>query len=528
MKKLTTGPLKVKSALTVVALGVLCGAAFELLAWLQLPGLGLVVASAIIALSAGCVAWQDGRPRSETIGLLAGGFVLVGWTMIRASEYLALINITVALVLLAAALWSHVYATRIWAFRIRDMFVAGFEQAVDALAGAARPIGVLLANKHTARVGGAMPYMRGVLFAAPILVVFALLLASADSVFSDFLGDVTPSVDISIGAATEHVLWILLFSWLAVGTLVFVLRPDPVGSSGPNHARADKSGWPEVQARKHDWYVETMIVLGSLSALFAIFVVFQFTYLFGGNDQIDLPGVTYAEYAREGFFQLLAVATLTIAVIWIALQAVGEQLVERRRAWFRVLCTVMILLTCVILASALKRLDLYEDAYGYTRMRLLSHVFTFWLAAVLAMLLAQIYWRSRQVFVAGAVVAGFFVLFAFNAINPDAYIAEHNLDRVAAEQRGAESERQELQLEYISYLSADAIPVVLDRYRVGPQNKEYRRQLFEWTCLELHDPRNWREWNLGFSRAQDAASSVGFKVDSDDCEEILDAQSDWW
>lgn len=528
IKKLTTGPLKVKSALTVVALGVLCGAAFELLAWQQLPGLGLVVASAICALAAAHVAWLHKRPRTETLALLVGGVVLMAWTMIREAEFLAAINIIAAMFLLAAALWSHVYALHIWAFRIRDMFVALFEQTVGMLAGAARPIGLLLANKHTARAGGAMPYVRGVLFAVPVVAIFALLLASADSLFSDFLGDVTPSVEISIGSATEHLIWILLFAWLAIGTLVFVLMPDRAVPLRSDANPEQASGWPALKPRAHDWYVEAMIVLGSLTALFAIFVVFQFAYLFGGSEQINVPGVTYAEYAREGFFQLLAVATLTVAVIWIVLQAVGEGLVERRRAWFRGICTVMILLTGVILASALKRLGLYEEVYGYTRLRLLSHVFTFWVAAVLVLLTAQIYWRSRQLFVAGSVVTGFVILFAFNAINPDAYIAAHNLDRISFEQPGAERKLQELQIQYHYELSADAVPVVLDRYRAGPQNAEYEQQLFVWTCLELHDPRDWREWNLGHTRARDAAARVDFDVDSKDCENIIAGQAKWF
>lgn len=526
--KLTTGPLKVKSALTVVALGVVCGAAFELLAWKQLPGLGLVLASVICAFAAIYVARMDRGLRRETIALLAGGVILIGWTMIRAAEFLAAINIIAALILLSAALWSHVYELHIWAFRIRDMFVAFFEQIIEMLAGAARPIGMLIANKHTAKAGRAMPYLRGILLAIPIVLIFALLLASADALFSDFLGDFTPNLELSIGSVTEHLIWILVFAWLAIGTLVFLLQPERSGSKGKEQEGASETSWPTVKERSHDWYIESIIVLGSLTVLFAIFVVFQFTYLFGGSEQIDIPGVTYAEYAREGFFQLLAVATLTVAVIWISLQAVGERLAENRRAWFRGICTAMILLTAVILVSALKRLDLYEAAYGYTQLRLLSHVFTYWVAAVLVLLMAQIYWRSRQLFVAGCVVAGFVVLFAFNAINPDAYIAAHNLDRIADEGPRGERERQQLQLEYISDLSADAIPVVLDRYRDGPKSAESRRQLFEWTCLELHEPRNWREWNLGFARAEDVAASNGFDFKGSRCARLADEWSDWF
>lgn len=526
--KLTTGPLKVKSALTVVALGVVCGAAFELLAWKQLPGLGLVLASVICAFAAIHVARMDRAPRRETILLLTGGVILIGWTMIRAAEFLAAINIIAALILLSAALWSHVYELHIWAFRIRDMFVALFEQIIEMLAGAARPIGTLVANKHTAKAGRAMPYLRGILFAIPIVLIFALLFASADALFSDFLGDFTPSIELSIGSATEHLIWICVFAWLAIGTLVFVLQPERPGSRSPQREDAPEATWPAVKERSHDWYIESMIVLGSLTVLFAIFVVFQFTYLFGGSEQIDIPGVTYAEYTREGFFQLLAVATLTVAVIWISLQAVGERLVESRRAWFRGVCTVMILMTAVILVSALKRLDLYEAAYGYTQLRLLSHVFTYWVAAVLVLLMAQLYWRSRQLFVASCVVAGFVVLFAFNAMNPDAYIAAHNLDRISAEGSRGERERQQLQLEYISELSADAIPVVLDRYRAGPKSAEARRQLFEWTCQELNESRNWREWNLGFSRAEDDASAGGFDYRGFKCSRLVDEWNDWF
>jgi hypothetical protein len=62
--------------------------------------------------------------------------------------------------------------------------------------------------------------------------------------------------------------------------------------------------------------LEWVLPLALLDALVAAFVLVQLTVLFGGSRHVlRRAGPTYAEYARSGFWQLLAVSALTLLVI---------------------------------------------------------------------------------------------------------------------------------------------------------------------------------------------------------------------
>lgn len=369
-----------------------------------------------------------------------------------------------------------------------------------------------------------------------MFAVFAALLSAGDMVFGDFVDGLIPSWHLTLSGTGTHVVWILLIGWASAGLLTYALQPDrrrviaDAEAGGPATAGADE-GWfaakliapGRSESRRWFGYVEAMVVLVPLTVLLALFVGFQFAYMFRGAAQIDVPGVTYAEYARAGFFQLLWVAVLVVAVVWLAICAAAGQSSGRRDLAFKIVCSLMIVLTGVILVSALKRLGLYEQAYGFTRLRLLSHVFTLWVAAVLALLLAQVHWTRRHLFLSGSIALAFVALFALNAINPDAYIARKDLDRAVAGRAGAETVTgKSEQLDYLSELSADAIPVIADRYRPKPGSLKDASRGFDHTLLSLlcaqtrSVPRSWREWNLGRRRADDAARDI-YGLDRNEC-----------
>ena len=154
-------------------------------------------------------------------------------------------------------------------------------------------------------------------------------------------------------------------------------------------------------------------------ALLGAFVALQLATLFGGERHVlDTAGLTYAEYARSGFAQLLVVAALTLAVVAAAHR-------WARGAGLRLLLAALCLLTLVVLASALKRLGLYEDAFGFTRLRFAAHAILLWLGAIFVLVLvARAAWLPRA---ALAVTGATILLFAL--ADPDRRIAEHNVER---------------------------------------------------------------------------------------------------
>jgi two-component system sensor histidine kinase BaeS len=152
-------------------------------------------------------------------------------------------------------------------------------------------------------------------------------------------------------------------------------------------------------------------------------------------------------------------------------------------------------LTVVVLASAVHRLGLYEDAFGFTRLRLFAHAFMLWLAGVLALVLlglasARGGWLPRAVTVGTAAA-----LMAFSLANPDAIVAERNLERAGT--------TGQLDAAYLAGLSADATPVLAGS-SMAVELGVLRRQ-----AARLAEPDAWASWNVGRERARDALRRQG-------------------
>lgn len=513
-KQAATGPQTAASAVRVIAGALALGVTFDPLVRGRLAGAGSVVFATMVA---GALITARRPVRAEAVALLLGAWSLAAWLMIHSAGYLIALNLVAATLLLSAAASATAYDRRIWLWRLRDHARAWIDQLAQLVVGAAAPLKIAYRESRAVRLGGGLPYLRGLLIAIPIIAVFALLLASADALFSDFLGDALAGVNLPLGPASEHTAWIAACAWVAGGFLTFTVAASQPPAAGARGGRTDDGPF----ARPGDassrgariGYVEVMIVLGSVTGLFALFVGFQFAYLFRGAQQIALPGVTYAEYARAGFFQLLAVAVLTVGLVWGALHLAPAGS-SRKRAAFVIVCAVMIVLAGVILVSAHKRLGLYEDAYGFTRLRLLSQVFAWWIASVLGLLLAQVFVARRHLFLPGCVVAGYVALMSLNALNPDAYITARNLSRAGAlTQDGRRDTRPEIR--YTLGLSADAVPATAARYRLPAigRRRPIDASVAAWYCasISLHTGR--AEWNASRARAKRALREAGFDIE---------------
>jgi hypothetical protein len=174
--------------------------------------------------------------------------------------------------------------------------------------------------------------------------------------------------------------------------------------------------------------------------------------LFGGHDHVlRTAGLTYAEYARQGFGEMTVAAALTLAVAALAARHAARDGVRHERV-LQALLGVLFALTLVVLASALRRLGLYEDAFGFTRARLLAHGTIIWLGALLVLVSGCAAARRPERLPAAAVLVTGGALALFTALNPDGMIAARNVERLAATGR--------LDTGYVSNLSADAVPAL--------------------------------------------------------------------
>ncbi|WP_137873934.1 DUF4173 domain-containing protein [Rhodococcus sp. Q] len=312
----------------------------------------------------------------------------------------------------------------------------------------------------------------GVVTITVVLIgVFGLLFAGADPEFGRLLGGAVPTVrtdDLSAAIVTGAAI-----AAVSLASAYLWRRPIRLDALAPAAGRRVPS-W--------EWAVPVL----ALDLLFAGFVAVQVRVMFAGDGHVlSTPDLTYADYARQGFWQLCAVTALTLIVIAVAVRRI-DLVVRRDRMLARLLLGSLCVLSIVVVASALHRMSLYENAFGYTRLRLAVWVVELWFGTVFAVLLiAGIRMRGAllpRIVLGSAVTA----LLAFAAVNPDGYIADRNVDRY--------DRTGEIDVTYLRSLSVDAVPA-LDRL---PE------PLRSCTLIATSTtPDAWYEFNAGRARARD-------------------------
>lgn len=297
--------------------------------------------------------------------------------------------------------------------------------------------------------------IRGSILAAPLVCLLGLLLGSADPVFASFFRLPTDTADLF-----AHLVFLGMGAFGAAALL--------------RMASAAAFDLPEGGPRPMG-PVEAMTVLAALVILFAAFTVTQVVAAVGGAAYVDrTAGLSYATYARSGFFQLQAVAAITLAVL-LALRATTKLETAAARMRFLLLSQAAVALTLVIVAGAVRRLWLYEQAYGLTMLRLCSTLFALWIGAVFLLLAASLAGLGRRrawlaPAAAGLALAG---LLLSNAANPEAIVVRRNVDRFGSS--------PELDGHYLVGLSDDAVPELMRSLpRLHPGTADFVREV---VCL---------------------------------------------
>ncbi|MBJ7329296.1 MAG: DUF4173 domain-containing protein [Solirubrobacteraceae bacterium] len=300
------------------------------------------------------------------------------------------------------------------------------------LALAGRDIGALLPRHAPSRFG---PALRGGALAATLLAVFGALFVSADGAFAQLAESALPEPP-DIGILPVRVLLAVAFAAI-IGSLVRTAHWQPADT--------------ERAAGRQLGPIEWVPALGGLVLLFGAFVAVQIVVLFGGRGHVlDTAGLTYAEYAHQGFGQLVVVTALVLGVLvaasrWTAAPGGSEPV---RRVLLLVLCA----LTLVIVASALHRLDVYVDAFGATRLRVQAATLCALLGGVVALAAVGVAIRRGGWLPRAVVVLMGLTAIAVTIADPDRRIAERNIDRW--ERTG------NVDAWYLDQLSADAAPTL--------------------------------------------------------------------
>ncbi|MGW7517094.1 DUF4153 domain-containing protein [Streptomyces sp. NPDC054796] len=466
-------PMRTATAWSVVATGLLTALLLG-----DGVGVNLVIIAIPAVLAAFFAAQTTGRhPRPWTLIWSVGAVAMLVVPALRDATWPSLLAVLGALALGSLALHGS-----------GDTWRGALLGAVGLIG--AVPSGVSWGWKGVRqRAGGSRdrwwPVVRTAAVAVALLVVFGALFAGADAAFADLLGGLIPELSV-VDGPLRFLLFVVgvLGALAAARTAVAPYRWDRIETT-PGRARGR---------------VEWALPLVVLNVLFAAFNLVQLTVLFGGYDKVlSETGLSYAEYARQGFWQLLSATLLTLVVIAFALRWAprGRQ---SDGALVRGVLGTLCLLTLVVVVSALRRMDLYVDAYGLTRLRLSVFGMELLLGVVIVLIMVAgvrgavsspggrgAGWLPRAVLASGGVA-----VLSFGLLSPDGLIADQNVKRY--ERTG------KIDLVYLQGLSADAVPA-LDRLPEPQRSCALREISFD---LKAEDDEPWYATSYGESRARAA------------------------
>ena len=375
-----------------------------------------------------------GRVTNRRAWPLLGAVALLGAFLVVRTNWLLPLDILAALTLLVVAA-SFARDGDPLDLTIPGAIGRGLHAIAHGVLGIGFPFSAL-------RGRGNLAVVRGIALGAPLLLVLGMLLGSADPVFASFFRIPQDVTDLFV-----HAFLLGVGAWGASGLL-------RMASGDPYDVRPTAS--------RPLGRVEATTVLAGVVAIFAAFTVSQLVTVIGGADYVRRTAdLSYAEYARNGFFQLIAVAIITLGV----LLAVRATVADPHQRVFVILSEVAVGLTVLLVAGAVRRLHLYEQAYGLTSLRLFSTAFAIWIGVVFVFLGVSLTGRVRpdkQWFVPVAAAIGVLGLLVLNVANPDAWIVRRNVDRFGATDK--------LDVAHLVRLSDDAVPTLLDaRPRMSPQ-----------------------------------------------------------
>jgi hypothetical protein len=454
----------------------LAGVAAALVLPVDRPGVGWLLTG--MAMTAAVVV-ADRRSRvggqASPFTWLSGGWAfltlaLLGMGAVRASGWLFVLCVLAAVVTGSLGLVGKRTVNTI----IYDVLAVPLE-ALRAIPWAGRGVGRFTARRD----GVARRIALAVLAAAALVAVFVPLLASADAAFAAVVNAMVP--DLSVETLVRWCVVFAVAALLVAGACYFLASP-------PHRASADRP-------HRTKYGLEWMVPLTVLVLLFSVFVGVRLVVLFGGTEYVlRTSNLTSAEYARSGFWQLCAVTVLTLAIVSAALRwAPNTTKADRLRQ--RVLLGALSALSLVLVGSALSRMWTYQQAYGFTVLRLLVEVCELWFGAVFVLVLASLVKLRSTWLPRAAIGTAAAALLALAILDPERLIADANLDRAAA--------GKPLDSTYLAGFSTDVVPVVSARLP-EPLRTRVLRQV-----LDGDAPDGWPAWNLSRSSARDVTLGNG-------------------
>ena len=290
--------------------------------------------------------------------------------------------------------------------------------------------------------------MLGIAISIPVLAVIIMLLCSADVVFENIIKSIF-SFNISF---TDIIKIILLIAVVFLASYALL------------SALCKKTVKEEISEKKVLEPITAIIVTGMLSVVYLTFSMVQILYLFIGK--MNLPdGYTYSSYARQGFFQLLAVCIINLILVLVCLSFFKDNMI------LKVILTVISGCTFIMILSSTLRMIMYIEEYDLTFLR----IFVLWALAVIFLLMTgvtiYIHFQRFPLFFYSVVITTVFYI-GLSFAHPDYWIACYNL-----------AAHSNYTSDYVYTLSTDATPAILSASK-NPNLMVDMQTLKELTAME--------------------------------------------
>jgi Domain of unknown function (DUF4173) len=402
---------------------------------------------------------------TERMTLLMGMTLASFGVVWRDSELLLTLDVLSVLCMGALIIW-HGSGKRVRDLTVVESIRVGVLALVNTAIGAGGVIGGVNAERSGGESGGLNVRalaLGGVLAVPPLLIVGALL-ASSDATFSGLLNRFVSTI---VADGFRHAIVVIGLTWIAAGWMRAAVG-DAVGASIPG---VPTPGLP---------FVSVAVGLYGLLALLVVFFATQATVLFGGAEFLrTTAGLSAANYAREGFFQLIAAAGIVLGTLVLAEWSLKSDDATASKH-YRLVGGALIALVATLLGSAAVRIWLYVNEFGLTIDRVFASAAVVWVLCVLvACALTTLRGRAREFMPATLWVTIAWVA-TFNLVNPEALIVRVNVLR---SERG-----QTLDVLHLAGLSADALPTF--------RKTAHRMRAADCTALEAALQESWSKYEL--------------------------------
>ena len=313
----------------------------------------------------------------------------------------------------------------------------------------------------------------GFMIGLPFLVIIILLLTSADSHFSRMIMLIpTELMSLNMGETTGRLVVVIVLSLLFFSFLnVLTIKKE----------HSTRLMDDEAAGNRFDATIITTVLV-MLNIVYLLFTVVQFKYFFveSVNNQ------TYSSYARQGFAQLMIVTLINWSVLLGTLKYVFPRSKTAKRV-IQVLLSALIVFSGVMLASAFKRLGMYEDAYGFTVLRVLAHTMMLYLAVIFMYTFVRI-WIERIALRHFYFLTALLFYTGLHIIQLDQLIVDKNIERY--------NETGKIDMYYLNQLSYTGVSGLIDLYEQDPQPGELKAILVHEYQLMKDKDYSWQSYNI--------------------------------